>query len=61
MNNIDITVDINETTLEELKKLQQPLSGWLVRNTTNLEVAAIVLQTILDKTNEIEQRLQNEQ
>ena len=48
-------------TIEELKELQKPLSGWLVRNTINFEVAAIVLQTVLDKINEIEQRLQNEQ
>lgn len=61
MNNIDIEIDIDETTLKELKELQKPLSGWLVHNTTNFEVAAIVLQTVLDKINEIEQRLQNEQ
>lgn len=60
MNNIDIEIDIDETTLKELKELQKPLSSWLVRNTTNFEVAAIVLQTVLDKINEIEQRLQNE-
>ena len=61
MNNIDIEIDIDETTLKELKELQKPLSRWLVHNTTNFEVAAIVLQTVLDKINEIEQRLQNEQ
>ena len=57
---MDIEINIDETTLKELKRLQQPLSSWLLDNTTRLEVAAIILQAVLNKTDEIEQRLQNE-
>ena len=58
---MDIGINIDETTLKELKRLQQPLSYWLINNTTRFEAAAVILQAVLDKTNEIEQRLQNEQ
>jgi hypothetical protein len=58
---MDIGININETTLEELKRLQQPLSSWLLDNTTRFEAAAIILQAVLDKTDEIEERLQNEE
>ena len=58
---MDIEININKTTLEELKRLQHPLSGWLINNTTSFEANVIILQAVLDKIDEIEQRLQNEE
>lgn len=57
---MDIEINIDETILEELKRLQRPLSGWLINNTTSFEVAAIILQAVLDKIDKIEEGLQNE-
>ena len=47
--------EITKETIDEFKRLQEPLAKWLISNVSDFSAAVVILQAVIDKINELEE------